>query len=240
MSKLIYIIDDEPDILELVEMNLVKAGFTTEAFSHGKILMQALSNRLPDLLILDLMLPDMDGLEICRQIRSRKEFKKLPIVMLTAKVELDEKIEGLDSGADDYITKPFSPQELISRVRAVLRRSEWETVSNILTIADNLKIDLHRFEVSVDNTKVDLTLTEFKILQILTKRPGWVYSRSQLLDYLWGDDKIVTDRTIDVHVKNLREKIGRFGQFIRNIRGIGYKFDTETDLHGNDQEQIKE
>ncbi len=225
MSQLIYIVDDEPDLLELVEMNLSRAGFLTDTFLLAEPMVKALSKRMPDLLVLDLMLPDADGMELCRRLRQQKEFAALPIVMLTARVDINDRIQGLDYGADDYVTKPFEPKELVARIKAVLRRAQWLTESNVLLIDGSLKIDMNRFEVMVDDTKSFLTHTEFKILQLLTKRPGWVYNRSQILDYLWGNDKIVIDRTVDVHVKNLRDKIGRFGNYITNIRGVGYKFE---------------
>ncbi len=225
MSYYIYIVDDEPDILELVDLNLTKAGFLTETFERAEPMLRALAQKAPDLLILDLMLPDADGLELCKQIRSQDKYKKLPIVMLTARVELDDRIKGLDYGADDYITKPFAPNELIARINAVLRRAQWETYNKVLQIEAGLKIDFNKYEVFVNDKKADLTTTEFKILQLLTKRPGWVYNRQQILDFLWGNDKIVIDRTIDVHIKNLRDKLGSYGNYIRNIRGVGYKFE---------------
>lgn len=225
MSYYIYIVDDEPDILELVNLSLTKAGFLTDTFERAEPMLKALAQKSPDLLILDLMLPDADGLELCKKLRSQDKYKKLPIVMLTARVELDDRITGLEFGADDYITKPFAPKELIARINAVLRRAEWETLNKVLEIEEGLKIDFNKYEVYIDQKRADLTTTEFKILQLLTKRPGWVYNRQQLLDYLWGNDKIVIDRTIDVHIKNLREKLGRFGNYIKNIRGVGYKFE---------------
>jgi DNA-binding response OmpR family regulator len=229
MSYYIYIVDDEPDILELVELNLSRAGFLTETFERAESMLKALAQKVPDLLVLDLMLPDTDGMELCKKLRAEEKYRRLPIVMLTARVTTEDRIQGLDYGADDYITKPFSPSELIARIKAVLRRAEWETLSKVLNIEPGLSIDFNKFEVHIDNKKADLTLTEFKILQLLTKRPGWVYNRQQILDYLWGNDKIVIDRTVDVHVKHLREKLGRFGEYIRNIRGVGYKFESETD-----------
>lgn len=229
MSYFVYIVDDEPDILELVNLNLSRAGFLTETFERAEPMLKALAQKAPDLLILDLMLPDADGLELCKQIRSQDKYRKLPIVMLTARVELSDRITGLDYGADDYITKPFEPKELIARINAVLRRAEWETFNKILAIEPGLKIDFNKYEVYIDDKRADLTTTEFKILQLLTKRPGWVYNRQQILDFLWGNDKIVIDRTIDVHVKNLRTKLGRFGNYIRNIRGVGYKFESGYD-----------
>lgn len=227
MSYLVYIVDDEPDILELVDLNLSKAGFLTETFVRAEPMITMLAQKVPDLLILDLMLPDADGMELCKKLREQDKYRKLPIVMLTAKVTLEDRIQGLDYGADDYVTKPFSPSELIARINAVLRRAQWETFNKVLNIEEGLKIDFNKFEVFVEDKRADLTLTEFKILQLLTKRPGWVYNRQQILDYLWGNDKIVIDRTVDVHVKHLREKLGKFGEYIRNIRGVGYKFEPD-------------
>lgn len=228
MSYLVYIVDDEPDILELVNLNLTRAGFLTEMFELAEPMIRAMARRVPDLLVLDLMLPDADGMDVCRQLRSQDKYRKLPIVMLTAKAAMDDKIQGLDYGADDYVTKPFSPHELVARIKAVLRRAQWETFNKVLKIDDGLTIDFNKFEVFVEDKKADLTLTEFKILQLLTKRPGWVYNRQQILDFLWGNDKIVIDRTVDVHIKHLRQKLGNFGSYIRNIRGVGYKFDPDS------------
>jgi two-component system phosphate regulon response regulator PhoB/two-component system alkaline phosphatase synthesis response regulator PhoP len=174
-------------------------------------------------------------MELCRKLREQEKYRKLPIVMLTARVSLDDRIQGLDFGADDYITKPFAPNELVARIKAVLRRAQWETFNKVLNIDPGLRIDFNKFEVYIDDKRADLTLTEFKILQLLTKRPGWVYNRQQILDFLWGNDKIVIDRTVDVHVKHLREKLGRFAHFIRNIRGVGYKFETEADTAKDDK-----
>lgn len=225
MSYYIYIVDDEPDILELVEMNLNKAGYLTEIYQGAEPMLKALAQKVPDLLILDLMLPDADGLEICKKLRAEEKYKKLPIIMLTAKVAINERVQGLDYGADDYVTKPFSSSELVSRVKSVLRRAQWETFNKVLRIDEGLTIDFNKFEVYVDEQKTDLTLTEFKILQLLTKRPGWVYNRQQILDFLWGNDKIVIERTIDVHIKHLRNKLGRFCNYLVNVRGVGYKFE---------------
>ncbi len=224
MSKLIYIVDDEPDILELVSLNLHKAGFDTRNFERAEPLFSALSEQKPDLLILDLMLPDADGMGICAGLRKDPAYDKMPIIMLTARVGVEDRITGLDKGADDYITKPFSAKELVARVQAVLRRIGWQTAAGVYEIAPGLKLDLNRFEAHLDGKRLDLTLTEFKLLQMLTKRPGWVYTRAQMLDYLWGNDKIVIDRTIDVHIKNLRDKIRPWDSCIRPVRGIGYKY----------------
>jgi len=170
------------------------------------------------------MLPDMDGMEVCQKLKSDKATQKIPVLMLTARTDLEDKIKGLEYGADDYVTKPFETRELIARIKAILRRSEWENGKNVLSITEDFIIDFNHYEVWIKGKRIDLTLTEFKILQLLTKRPGWVYNRSQILDYLWGNDKIVIERTIDVHIRNLREKLGAYAYLIRNIRGLGYQF----------------
>lgn len=226
VNKLIYIVDDEPDILELVDIHLKKAGFVTKTFEDTSKLKSIMREKLPDLLILDLMLPFTDGLEICKQIRSDNELKNVPIIMLTAKSEEMDKILGLELGADDYITKPFSPRELIARVKAVLRRSETASGDEeVLKIGDYIQVYTKQYLVKIDGEKIDLTNTEVKILQLLATRKGWVFSRDQILNHLWGNEKIVIDRTIDVHINNLRKKLGREGGCVKNVRGIGYKVD---------------
>jgi two-component system phosphate regulon response regulator PhoB/two-component system alkaline phosphatase synthesis response regulator PhoP len=225
MSKLIAIIDDEPDIVELVSVNLKKAGFDTRGFSNLESFLFFLKKQTPDLVILDLMLPDADGLEICKYLKKKDEFSSIPIIMLTAKAEETDKILGLELGADDYVTKPFSPKELVARVKVALRRQVQKEDTKKIEIGGILVIDLEKFAVKVDGEKIDLTSTEFKILQLLSSRQGWVFSRDKILDYLWGREKAVLDRTVDVHVKNLREKLGTAGQFIKNMRGIGYKLE---------------
>lgn len=225
--KTVFVLDDEPDILELLSLNLKKAGFGTRLFETAAPMLEAITAQAPDLLVLDLMLPDMDGIEVCRILRTHPRLKGLPIIMLTARAETDDRIFGLETGADDYLTKPFSPDELIARINALLRRKDWELEGNILEITPDFRIDFGCHEVFIDQLRLDLTRTEFKLLQLLTKQPGRVYNRTQILDYLWGNDKIVIDRTIDVHIKHLREKIGRYGPYIRNIRGVGYKFEPD-------------
>jgi len=226
-DKKIFIVEDERDILELIRMQLNSAGFTAKGFETALPMLNLLKIEHPDLLILDLMLPDIDGMEVCRQLKNDKATQKIPILMLTARTDLEDKIKGLEYGADDYITKPFETRELIARIKAILRRSDWESDKNVLSITENFIIDFNRYEVWIKGKHLDLTLTEFKILQLLTKRPGWVYNRSQILDYLWGNDKIVIERTIDVHIRNLREKLGNYAYLIKNIRGVGYQFLSE-------------
>lgn len=232
MEKLIYVLDDEPDILTLVSLHLQQSGFKTEAFETPSALFQALEKKFPALLVLDLMLPQMDGLEICKRIRKEYQEKKLPIIMLTAKGEEFDKVLGLELGADDYMTKPFSPKELIARVKAILRRvessnAEAPQVSGGIIRIGSLSLDEGRFEAKLNEKILPLTSTEFRLLLILAKRPGWVFSRQQLLDQLWGREKIVIDRTIDVHIRHLREKLGDSASLIKNIRGAGYKIETE-------------
>jgi two-component system phosphate regulon response regulator PhoB/two-component system alkaline phosphatase synthesis response regulator PhoP len=185
---------------------------------------QFMDTHIPDLIVLDLMLPDTDGFEICKYLKKKDEFALIPIIMLTARTEEVDKVVGLELGADDYVTKPFSTKELVARVKAVLRRQEKKTATGKIEIGDTVVIDLEKYEVTVDGNKVELTPTEFRILRLLSSKKGRVFTRSQILDHLWGQDKaVVSDRTVDVHIKNLREKLGEAAQFVRNVRGVGYK-----------------
>ncbi len=224
MNKLIAVIDDEPDILELVSFHLSKSGFRVKQFSIGEDFIRFLSSASPDLVLLDLMLPDWDGFEICKYLRSKDEFRSIPIIMLTARGTEVDRVLGLELGADDYVTKPFSPRELVARVKAVLRRgmqAKWD-VEKIM-VGESLVIDLNRYEVFVDGERVELTSTEFNILKTLASKKGWVFTRDQILDSLWGKEKIVLDRTVDVHIRHLREKLGKAKHLIKNVRGVGYK-----------------
>ncbi|MBN2543988.1 response regulator transcription factor [bacterium] len=225
MSGLIYVVDDEPDISELVSLFLEKASFSVMEFEDGESFYNHLKQQVPDLIILDLMLPDMDGFDICKSLKKDDRFSSIPVIMLTARGDEMDRILGLELGADDYVTKPFSPRELVARVKAVLRRKEMKDKSKKISIGGILDIDLKKYQVTVNGQKVELTPTEFNILQMLVSRVGWVFTRDQILDYLWGDEKVVLDRTIDVHVKNLRDKLGPAKKFIKNIRGVGYKFE---------------
>lgn len=225
MNKLIFVIDDEPDIVELLTIHLKKAMFKVKGFSDAESFYRFLDEKIPDLIILDLMLPDADGLEICKYLKKEDKFSSIPIIMLTAKGDETDKILGLEFGADDYVTKPFSPRELVARVKAVLRRRQKVEESGKLEIGGILTIDPASYEVVVEGRKIELTTTEFRILKLLLSKKSKVFSRYDILDYLWGDEKIVLDRTIDVHIRNLRDKLGKAGQFIKNIRGIGYKLE---------------
>lgn len=224
MGKLIAIIEDEPDIVELVSINLKKANFQVEGFENAESFFRSLKIRQPDLIILDLMLPDMDGYEVCKALKGEKKYASIPIIMLTARADETEKILGLELGADDYITKPFSPKELVARIRAVLRRlgPKQDEIPQ-LNIGGTIFIDTEKREVAINNKKIDLTSTEFKILNLLASKKGFVFSREAILEHLWGNEKIVIDRTVDVHIKHLREKLGEGARYIKNIRGMGYK-----------------
>ena len=226
MGKMIAIVDDEPDILNLVSINLEKAGYSTKKFEFAGEFYKYLDKNIPDLLVLDLMLTDADGFDVCKDLKKNKQYSSIPIIMLTAKDDVTDRILGLEFGADDYVIKPFSPRELVARIKAVLRRGEVKKeVLKVITIGKILKIDFQKFQIFVDDKRTDLTSTEFKIVELLAGRIGWVYSRNRILDHLWGNDKIVVDRTIDVHIRNLREKLGEAGKFIKNVRGIGYKIE---------------
>jgi len=224
LAKAVAIVDDEPDLLELVSHHLKRAGFETQTFLEGRTFLKYLDRHRPDLVILDLMLPDADGFEICKSLRSKKEFASLPIIMLTAKGDETDRVLGLELGADDYVTKPFSVKELVSRVKAVLRRLEARPLTQKMDIG-KLAIDLERYKVLVEGREIELTSTEFKILAFLALNKGRVYTRDQILDHLWGQEKIVVDRTIDVHIRNLREKLGRAASLVQNVRGVGYKIE---------------
>ena len=227
MNELIAVIDDEPDIVELIGLHLERAGFRTAGFFDARSFLSSLKRSVPDLVLLDLMLPDMDGLEVCKLLRQKEEWAAVPVIMVTAKGEEADKVLGLELGADDYVTKPFSAKELVARVRSVLRRKTGPADSKRLEIDDRLTIDLDKHEVLVKGHKVELTSTEFRILGLLASRKGRVFTRDQILDHLWGHDKVVVDRTVDVHIRNLREKLGpEAADLVKNIRGVGYKLET--------------
>lgn len=225
LKKLIVIIDDEPDIVELVNLHLNRAGYKTKGFLNAKEFFEFIGRNIPDLVLLDLMLPDADGFEICKHLRKKDEFSTVPIIMLTAKGEETDKVLGLELGADDYVTKPFSPKELVARVKAVLRRHDMEEFQQKIKIGNLLTLFPEKHEAYVEGKKIELTSTEFKILKILAQKKGWVFTRDQILDFLWGQEKAVLDRTVDVHIKHLREKLGSAAGLIKNIRGVGYKIE---------------
>jgi DNA-binding response OmpR family regulator len=226
VKKLVYILDDEQDIVNLVSIHLEKSGFSSRGFNRPDEMFAALRKELPALLILDLMLPDADGIDICKRIKADPRYSGIPIIMLTAKREETDKVLGLELGADDYVTKPFSPRELMARVKAVLRRGKTALAADVIAVGELLVIDLRKHEVrDRDEKKIDLTRTEFGILVELAKKRGWVLSREMLLSAVWGNDAFVIDRNIDVHIRHLREKLGDAAGVIVNIRGAGYKIE---------------
>jgi len=228
-KKTILIVEDEEDIQQLVGFNLIKAGFQVEYADSGEQGLEKIARQHPDLILLDLMLPGMDGMEVSRVLRSDNKTAEIPIIMLTAKGEESDIIDGLEVGADDYITKPFSPKILVSRVKAVLRRKVKSVIPEpqergSVIKTESIVINPGRYEVTVDDQPVNLTPTEFGILQLLAKRPGWVFSRQQIIDEVRGYDYMITPRAIDVQVFSLRKKMGEAGRKIETVRGIGYRF----------------
>jgi two-component system phosphate regulon response regulator PhoB len=224
-NESILVVDDEEDILELVRFNLSREGYKVSCVASGEEALKSLQSQSPDLVVLDLMLPGIDGLEITRLLKSDPRQKTIPIVMLTAKGEEADVVTGLELGADDYVTKPFSPRILVARIRAVLRRRDKgiPAEDEVLRIHD-LVIHPGRREVLVDGEPVRLTYTEFGILTFLAKRPGWVFTRNQIVDAVRGEDYFVTDRSVDVQIVGLRKKLGSAGTYIETVRGVGYRF----------------
>lgn len=229
MSKRqILVVDDEEDILELVRFNLSKEGYQVICAATGEKAVEIARSEFPDLIVLDLMLPGIDGLEVAKFLKNDPETQDIPIVMLTAKGEESDVVTGLELGADDYVAKPFSPKILAARVRAVLRRKAAAPPdgSEVVKI-HNLVIHPGRREVRVDGKPVDLTFTEFGVLSYLVRRPGWVFTRSQIVDAVRGTDYFVTDRSVDVQIVGLRKKLGFTGKYIETVRSVGYRFKGE-------------
>jgi two-component system phosphate regulon response regulator PhoB len=221
----ILVVDDEEDITELLKFNLSREGYQVHCVPSGEDALKACASQRPELVLLDLMLPGMDGLEVARRLKSGLKTRDIPIVMLTAKGEEADIVAGLELGADDYITKPFSPRVVLARVRAVLRRKDQESPSEDSAIqVHGISIHPGRREVLVENARVALTFTEFAILNYLARRPGWVFTRSQIVDAIRGDDYPVTDRSVDVQIVGLRRKLGPAGKCIETVRGVGYRF----------------
>jgi len=224
MKQRILVVDDEPDLLELVRVNLAQAGFEVETASKGRGALESVRRSAPDLIVLDLMLPDIQGTDVCRELRTDPKFARLPIIMLTARADEVDRVVGFELGADDYVTKPFSPRELTLRVRAILRRRSQQIDGEESLEYRSLRLDSERHRCFVEDVEVDLTAKEFDLLKRLMRRPGRVLTRDQLLEEVWGHDVTVTTRTIDTHVKRLREKLGNAGAMIETVRGIGYRF----------------
>jgi len=220
----ILIVEDEEDIAELLEYILSRQGYAAEAVDTGEKGLLVCRESMPDLMILDLMLPKLSGLDVCRQLKADPDTEQIPIIMLTAKGEEEDIIAGFDAGADDYVTKPFRPKVLLARVGALLRRGAATRKSEQDELVfENIRIHLGRHEVFAGDEKVDLTITEFRILQFLASRPGWVFTRRQIVQAVHGDDYPVTGRSVDVQVAALRRKLGADGDHIQTVRGVGYK-----------------
>lgn len=225
MSK-ILIIEDDKDIAELVEFNLKQENFRVQTASNGSKGLAKAKESKPDLIILDLMLPDMGGFDICKALKADESTKKIPVLILTAKSEEIDRIVGFEVGADDYLTKPFSPRELVLRIKAVLRRSQKESQNepDEEMMFDQLRIIPEKHQILVGKEEVKLTAIEFKLLVHLFKNRGRVSSRDNLLDKVWGYDTALTTRTVDTHIKRLRQKLGLAGDYIETVRGVGYRF----------------
>jgi len=225
----ILVVEDDENIQQLVGYNLAKAGFHVIYADNGEQALSVIKRERPELIVLDLMLPGLSGFEICKLVRKDPKTKSLPIVMLTAKSEENDMAAGLDLGADDYITKPFSPKILISRIKAALRRKEGlseegnENKKNGPLTIHGITIDPNRYEVLVADKAITLTVTEFSILELLARRPGWVFNRQQIIDGVRGYDYVITPRAVDVQVFGLRKKLGEAGRYIETVRGIGYR-----------------
>jgi len=224
MPETILIVDDEPDVSDLLVYNLQKAGYKTVTARDGNVALQKARDEVPSLIVLDLMLPQMDGTEVCRHLKADSKTAHIPIIMLTAKAEEVDRVVGLELGADDYVTKPFSPREIALRVKSVLRRASGKTApAEILKFGD-LTIDIAKHEVTLKGKVVDLTATEFKLLATLLERRGRVQSRDRLLTDVWGYEGDVDTRTVDTHMRRLREKLGKVSDYVETVRGVGYRF----------------
>lgn len=225
MSKgTVCIVEDEEDIREILEIQLKREGFTTLSASTGELGLRMIREHRPVLVLLDVMLPGMDGFDVCRAMRSEKTTREIPVIMITARGEETDVVTGLEIGADDYIPKPFSPRVVASRVKSVLRRGERKVVDpNGILEYGGIVIDQPRHLVKVDGVEVDLTATEYKLLVFLAKRPGWVFTRQQIVDNVRGEDYAVTERSVDVQVVGLRKKLGAQAELIETVRGVGYR-----------------
>tara|TARA_B100000676_G_scaffold148548_1_gene146805 strand:- start:5125 stop:5823 length:699 start_codon:yes stop_codon:yes gene_type:complete len=228
ITKTIYIVEDEPDIRETLAYNLSQEGFKVSEFSDAESCLNKIQKKKPDLLLLDLMLPGMSGLDLCKEIRADIDLKNLAIIMLTAKGEEVDRIIGFELGADDYVTKPFSVRELILRVKVILKKQTESVESDESIEFGPIRLNLDAHEVLINNDEIVLTALEFKLLKHLIKRRGRVQTRDQLLGDVWGYSSEVTTRTVDTHIKRLREKLGTVGDYIQTIRGVGYRLNNQS------------
>ena len=223
-QKTVLIVDDEEDILGLVEFHVKQQGYKTLTAGSGETALKLARNEQPDLIVLDLMLPGIGGLDVCKFLKSEPATAHIPIIMLTAKGEETDIVKGLEMGADDYVTKPFSPKVLMARLNSVIRRKSGAAEEqNGLTEYRKISIDPGRRKVKVDGESIELTFTEFEILQFLCTHPGWVFTRNDIVDNVHGDNYPVTDRSVDVQIVGLRKKLGASGKYIETVRGVGYR-----------------
>jgi two-component system phosphate regulon response regulator PhoB len=230
----LLIVEDEPEIAELIEFHAERAGMRARTIHSGRLALEVLRREKPDLVILDLMLPDLDGLEVCRRMKQNEDTRSIPIVMVTAKGEEADVVAGIELGAEDYVTKPFSPRVLMARLRNVLRRhgqvEETPTrAERLVLLGGRLVIDIDRHEVVVESKKTDLTLTEFGILHYLASRPGFVRTRDQIIAAVHGKSTVLSSRTVDVHVTALRRKLDALSECVETVRGVGYRFSEGSD-----------
>jgi DNA-binding response OmpR family regulator len=224
MKRKILVVDDEPDAVELIEFSLKAAGYTVAAAADGEAALEKARTLLPDLIVLDLMLPEVDGLEVCKILRRDPKTSGIPIIMLTAKAAEFDRVLGLELGADDYVTKPFSPRELVLRVKRLLRSTGPEEQSKEKIQIKDLTIDIPGHHVEVKGKPITLTATEFKLLTVLAQRRGRVQSRDQLLQDVWEYDSMIDTRTVDTHMRRLRDKLGPAAKYLDTVRGVGYRF----------------
>ncbi len=234
----LLIVEDEPEIAELIEFHAERAGMRARTIHSGRLALEVLRREKPDLVVLDLMLPDLDGLEVCRRMKQNEDTRSIPIVMVTAKGEEADVVAGIELGAEDYVTKPFSPRVLMARLRNVLRRhgpvEETPTrADRLVLLGGRLVIDIDRHEVVVESKKTDLTLTEFGILHYLASRPGFVRTRDQIIAAVHGKSTVLSSRTVDVHVTALRRKLDSLSECVETVRGVGYRFSEGTDESQN-------
>lgn len=223
LAQKVLLVDDEADILELLRYNLEREGYQVFTALDGREAIKSARSHHPDLIVLDIMMPGMDGVEVCNQLRSLPEFKNTLIIFLTARGEDYSQIAGFEAGADDYITKPVRPKVFVTKVKALLKRSGGDRGSGQNLEANNVRVDLERVLVHVDDAELQLPKKEFELLVLLISKPGKVFKRDEIYAQIWGNELIVGDRTIDVHIRKLREKIGE--ENIRTVKGVGYKFD---------------
>lgn len=219
----VLIVEDEIDIANLMHFHLTREGYLPQIATSGRLALEAVDQQRPDLVILDIMLPDLDGLEVCRKVKRDPSTQQIPILMVSARGEESDIVVGLELGAEDYVTKPFSPRILMARVKAVLRRRDTEGSKEILLASGTLKIDPARHTVELDGKPVELTLSQYRLLYFLASRPGFVRTRDQIVAAVRGEGTVLSSRAIDVHVAALRQKLGDRGELIETVRGVGYR-----------------